>query len=131
MATNSIGETAWFPDGPLPLALELPAHRWIEDQALNQDRKNPSIECGHGWGHKARRAGGHRWIGFVIDWRTIGCLGRGKFVDQRVWDVAAWRWSAIVLLRERFVARGGELAEVPDFTRGIDERTLSLRIVSG
>jgi len=67
-------------------------------------------------GERARKAGGHGGMDFVMLYRLIYCLRNGLPLDQDVYDAA--EWSSIVYLSEQSVLRGSALVKIPDFTRG-------------
>lgn len=71
---------------------------------------------------------GHGGMDFVMRWRIVQCLREGLPMDQDVYDGAAW--SVIAPLSEQSVAKNGEPAEVPDFTRGGWKTTAPLGVVS-
>jgi hypothetical protein len=54
-------------------------------------------------------------------------LRNGLPLDQDVYDAAAW--SSVVELSETSVLTGSAPVEVPDFTRGVWEKTAPLGIV--
>lgn len=77
---------------------------------------------------EAARGGGHGGMDFIMNWRIIYCLRNGEPLDQTVYDAAAW--SVIGPLSEASVAQRSRSMDVPDFTRGVWERTPPLGIVS-
>ncbi|MDD4102598.1 MAG: Gfo/Idh/MocA family oxidoreductase [Kiritimatiellae bacterium] len=79
-------------------------------------------------GAEAARVGGHGGMDFIMNWRVIYCLRNGEPLDQTVYDAAAW--SAIGPLSENSVAHRSRSEDVPDFTRGVWERTPPFGIVS-
>ena len=79
-------------------------------------------------GAEAARVGGHGGMDFIMNWRVIYCLRNGEPLDQTVYDAAAW--SVIGPLSEESVARRSASVDVPDFTRGVWERTPPWGVVS-
>ncbi|HPK38223.1 MAG TPA: alpha-N-acetylgalactosaminidase, partial [Kiritimatiellia bacterium] len=79
-------------------------------------------------GAEAKRVGGHGGMDFIMNWRVIYCLRNGEPLDQTVYDAAAW--SAIGPLSERSVTERSRSVDIPDFTRGVWERTQPFGIVS-
>jgi hypothetical protein len=75
----------------------------------------------------AREVGGHGGMDYIMDYRLIHCLRNGLPLDQDVYDAAAW--SSVVELSETSVLNGSAPVEVPDFTRGVWEKTAPLGIV--
>ena len=64
---------------------------------------------------------------FVMLWRLITCLREGQPLDQSVYDGAAW--SVIAPLSVASVASRSSSQDIPDFTRGVWERTSVLPVV--
>ncbi len=79
-------------------------------------------------GAEAKRVGGHGGMDFIMNWRVIYCLRNGEPLDQTVYDAAAW--SAVGTLSADSVANRSRSVDVPDFTRGVWEKTPPLGIVS-
>jgi predicted dehydrogenase len=67
-------------------------------------------------GDRARAAGGHDGMDFIMCHRLIECMRNGLVPDLNVYDAAAW--SAAGPLSEMSVAGGGVPVKFPDFTRG-------------
>jgi predicted dehydrogenase len=65
---------------------------------------------------RARKAGGHGGMDFIMLYRLIYCLRNGLPLDQDVYDAA--EWSSVVYLSEQSVLNGSVPVEIPDFTRG-------------
>jgi len=79
-------------------------------------------------GDIAKKVGGHGGMDFIMNWRVIYCLRNGEPLDQTVYDAAAW--SAVGTLSADSVANRSRSVDVPDFTRGVWEKTPPLGIVS-
>jgi len=109
------------------IALEPNAHQWLGQEEFDQMLKNFEHPLARRVGELARQVGGHGGMDFIMDWRLIYCLRNGLPLDQSVYDAAAW--SSIIELSELSVRNGSNAFEVPDFTRGIWEKTTPLGIV--
>lgn len=70
---------------------------------------------------------GHGGMDYIEDYRLIKCLREGLPLDMTVYDAAAL--SAVVELSCKSVARRGQPADVPDFTKGRWRTTPPLPIV--
>ena len=64
---------------------------------------------------------------FIEDYRLIKCLREGQPTDMTVYDAAAL--SSVVPLSCQSVAKNGQPANFPDFTRGRWQSTPPLDIV--
>ncbi|MFA7172911.1 MAG: Gfo/Idh/MocA family oxidoreductase [Kiritimatiellia bacterium] len=101
-------------------------HKWDTNTApLFEAYEHPLYKR---MGEEAVRVGGHGGMDFLMNWRVIYCLINGEPLDQSVYDAAAW--SSISPLSEASVAQRSQSVDVPDFTRGVWERTLPQAIVS-
>jgi hypothetical protein len=60
--------------------------------------------------------GGHGGMDFLMNYRMIDSLLKGRYPDMDVYDAAAW--SAVSGISEESVAGGGKPVAFPDFTRG-------------
>ena len=67
-------------------------------------------------GEVARRVGGHGGMDFIMDYRLIYCLNHGLPLDMDVYDLA--EWCCIGPLSAISIEHGSAPVEVPDFTRG-------------
>lgn len=88
------------------------ADQWVQAADLLGEFEHPL------WKEIAAQAqgAGHGGMDFIEDYRLIKCLREGSATDMDVYDAAAL--SAIVPLSCQSVARKGQPATVPDFTRG-------------
>jgi hypothetical protein len=59
---------------------------------------------------------GHGGMDYLMNYRFIDSLRKGRYPDIDVYDAAAW--SAIFPISEMSVAAGGKPVDCPDFTRG-------------
>ena len=64
----------------------------------------------------AKQVGGHGGMDFIMDYRLIYCLNHGLPLDQDVYDLA--EWCCIGPLSALSIEHGSAPVEVPDFTRG-------------
>jgi predicted dehydrogenase len=123
-----VGTKGTFTDYPPRLALDPNSHNWIQDEALKEYYAKYRHPLWTKVGDIARKVGGHGGMDFIMDWRLVHCLRNGEPLDQSVYDAAAW--SCIFPLSRQSVAGNGESVKVPDFTRGVWEKTPPLGIVS-
>ncbi len=123
-----MGTKGAFADYPPRLALEPKSHEWIEGDALKEYFQKYQHPLWAKVGEVAKKVGGHGGMDFIMDWRLIYCLRNGEPLDQSVYDAAAW--SCVCPLSRQSVAGNGESVKVPDFTRGVWEKTAPLGIVS-
>jgi hypothetical protein len=109
------------------IALEPAAHEWLEQEKFDELIKQYEHPLAKRVGEMAKEVGGHGGMDYIMDWRLIYCLHNGLALDQSVYDAAAW--SSIVELSENSVRQGSNAVAVPDFTRGVWEKTAPLGIV--
>jgi hypothetical protein len=103
-------------DYPLRVALEPNAHAWMGDKELAELQGKYMHPLWVQSGERAKKAGGHGGMDYLMDLRLFHCLQKGLPLDMDVYDAALW--SSLVELSERSVVRGGSPVQVPDFTRG-------------
>jgi len=109
------------------IALEPAAHEWLDQEKFDALIRQYEHPLAKKVGEMAKEVGGHGGMDYIMDWRLIHCLHNGLPLDQSVYDAAAW--SSIVELSELSVRQGSNAIPVPDFTRGVWERTAPLGIV--
>ena len=114
-------------DYPPRAALDPKAHEWMSDEEFTKFREQHMHPLWKRVGDEAKKVGGHGGMDFIMDWRLIYCLRNGQPLDQDVYDAAAW--SSVGPLSEQSVAKRGSSVDVPDFTRGVWEKTPPLGIV--
>lgn len=109
------GSKGIFRDFPprIYLAGEAGGEDWETLDRLRQTFEHPVWTA---LGNRARAAGGHDGMDFIMCYRLIECMRRGLVPDLNVYDAAAW--SAAGPLSEMSVAGGGVPVKFPDFTRG-------------
>ncbi len=98
------------------IAIQPNAHDFLNDEEqkkLLQQYEHPLSKY---IGERAREAGGHGGMDFIMVWRLIYCLRNGYPLDQSVYDAASW--SCLVELTERSVLNKSQSVAIPDFTRG-------------
>ncbi len=101
-------------------------HEWNQDMAPWYEAYDHPL-----WkrmGAEAARVGGHGGMDFIMNWRVIYCLRNGEPLDQTVYDAAAW--SAVGPLSADSVTHRSRSVDVPDFTRGVWEKTPPLGVIS-
>lgn len=91
-------------------------HEWISDAELKELYAKYTPPIVKHIGEMAKQVGGHGGMDFIMDWRLIDCLRNGLPLDQDVYDAAAW--TAAGILSETSVAKGFQVVDFPDFTRG-------------
>lgn len=67
-------------------------------------------------GEYAKKVGGHGGMDFIMDYRLVYCLHNGLPLDMDVYDMA--EWCCLGELGAISIAHGSAPVEVPDFTRG-------------
>ncbi|MBQ0150333.1 MAG: Gfo/Idh/MocA family oxidoreductase [Bacteroidales bacterium] len=67
-------------------------------------------------GEYAKEVGGHGGMDFIMDYRLVYCLRNGLPLDIDVYDLA--EWCCLAELGSISIANGSAPVEVPDFTRG-------------
>ena len=65
---------------------------------------------------KDAEGAGHGGMDFFVDHAFIECIKRGAEFPLDVYDFASW--YAITPLSEKSIAEGGQVQNIPDFTRG-------------
>ncbi len=75
---------------------------------------------------EAEENGGHGGMDFIMMWRIIYCLRNGLPLDQNVYDAVAW--SSINYLSHQSVTNRSKVVDIPDFTRGVWEKTKTLSL---
>ncbi|MDR0844192.1 MAG: Gfo/Idh/MocA family oxidoreductase [Tannerella sp.] len=98
------------------IALEPHAHDFLkpeEFKALMEQYEHPLSKY---IGEKARAAGGHGGMDFIMNWRLVYCLQNGLPLDQDVYDAVTW--SSITALSEASISNRSNTVDVPDFTYG-------------
>jgi len=91
-------------------------HEWFDKKKLENVRKLHMHPLYKDAGEIAKKIGGHGGMDFMMDLRWVFCLQNGLPLDMDVYDLASW--SSIVPCSADSDRRGGEVVELPDFTRG-------------
>jgi len=97
-------------------------HRWDSD--MNKWYSNYDHPLWIEMGEMSAKNGGHGGMDFLMLWRMIYLLRNGLAQDQDVYDAAAW--SAIFPISMDSVADRSNSKTIPDFTRGVWEKTKAL-----
>ncbi len=87
-------------------------HSWENTEAYLTEHDHPLWKK---YGKKAEGAG-HGGMDFFVDHAFIECVKRGVNFPLDVYDLAAW--YSITPLSEKSIMEGGQLQNIPDFTRG-------------
>lgn len=88
------------------------SHRWDNTEKWITDYDHPLWKK---YGEKANGAG-HGGMDFFVDHAFIECIKRGVEFPMDVYDYASW--YAITPLSEKSIIEGGQVQNIPDFTRG-------------
>ena len=99
-----------------PAVDSLNEHRAISKQAkakLEEEYRHPFLRK---IGKRAKKAGGHGGMDFVMEYRLVHCLRNGLRLDMDVYDLA--EWCSVAELSRISLENGCAPVEVPDFTRG-------------
>jgi len=86
--------------------------RWDNTEKWLKDNDHPLWKK---YGEKAEGAG-HGGMDFFVDHAFIECVKRGTEFPLDVYDLATW--YSITPLSEKSIAEGGQVQDIPDFTRG-------------
>ena len=87
-------------------------HRWDNSKPWMEQHDHPL------WKRYAAQAEGadHGGMDFFVDHAFIECIKRKQPFPLDVYDMATW--YAITPLSEKSIAKGGQVQDIPDFTRG-------------
>ncbi|MDY0082537.1 MAG: Gfo/Idh/MocA family oxidoreductase [Ignavibacteriaceae bacterium] len=116
---NALAGTKGYHEG-YPSRLSLvdinKGHRWLDekDYKLYWDKYQHPLWTKLQDGIK--KYGGHGGMDFVMIYRIIDCLNNGWFLDQDVYDGAAW--SVVAPLSTLSIELGSIPVKFPDYTRG-------------
>lgn len=88
------------------------SHRWDGTEKWLKEYDHPIWKK---YGDKAEGAG-HGGMDFFVDHAFIECIKRHLEFPLDVYDLASW--YAITPLSEKSIAEGGQVQDIPDFTRG-------------
>jgi predicted dehydrogenase len=87
-------------------------HRWDSSEKWIKDNDHPLwVKYG-----KNAEGAGHGGMDFFVDHAFIECIKRGTEFPMDVYDLAAW--YSITPLSEKSIAEGGQVQNIPDFTKG-------------
>ncbi len=87
-------------------------HKWDNTEKWLKEHDHPLWKK---FGEKAEGAG-HGGMDFFVDHAFIECVKRGMAFPLDVYDYASW--YAITPLSEKSILEGGQVQNIPDFTRG-------------
>lgn len=87
-------------------------HEWENPEKFMEDNDHPL------WKRYAKDAAesGHGGMDFFVDNAFIECIKRKQPFPLDVYDLATW--YAITPLSEKSIAEGGQVQDIPDFTKG-------------
>ena len=116
----------WESGGKNGLAPREPYHDW--DLGMAKWQKVFDHPFWKNLESRAKKAGGHGGMDFVMLWRMISCLRNGIALDQNVYDGAAW--SSVFPLSHTSVINRSKTVDFPDFTRGAWETAVPPEITA-
>ena len=88
------------------------SHKWENPEPYIKEHDHPLWQK---YGTVAEGAG-HGGMDFFVDHAFIECIKRAVEFPMDVYDYAAW--YSITPLSEKSIAEGGQVQNIPDFTRG-------------
>jgi hypothetical protein len=88
------------------------AHAWENSEKYLKEYDHPLWKKYE----KAAVGAGHGGMDFFVDNAFIECIKRKTPFPMDVYDLATW--YAITPLSEKSIAEGGQVQDIPDFTRG-------------
>ncbi len=92
-------------------------HRWTDETTYSHYRAAHQHPFWKAMQAEAlAKSAGHGGMDFIMMWRLIDCLNKGKALDLNVYDGILW--SAITPLTEASVAMDSAPTPIPDFTSG-------------
>ncbi len=103
-------------------------HSWAQGKELEVLYEKYDHPLYKRLGALAKKMGGHGGMDFMMRYRIIECLRKGKPLDQNMYEGCFW--SAVTELSARSIEDGGAPQRFPDFTRGNWKKTNPLSIIS-
>lgn len=93
---------------------------WIGEQEVRRDEVEAIIERFlpddiRNLRHTAEQYDNRGGISYIMDYRLVDCLVKGRPLDMDVYDLA--EWCAVVELSEQSISQGSVPVAVPDFCR--------------
>jgi hypothetical protein len=88
------------------------AHQWGNPEKYMKEHDHPLWKKYE----KSADGAGHGGMDFFVDHAFIECIKRQTHFPMDVYDLATW--YAITPLSEKSIAEGGQVQDIPDFTRG-------------
>lgn len=93
---------------------------WIGEQEVRRDEVEAMIERFlpddiRNLRHTAEQYDNRGGISYIMDYRLVDCLVKGRPLDMDVYDLA--EWCAVVELSEQSISQGSVPVAVPDFCR--------------
>lgn len=101
-----------FDEGMIHFEDKSPHHAWENPLKYMEQYDHPVWKK---YGKDAENSG-HGGMDFFVDNEFIECIKREIEFPLDIYDLATW--YAITPLSEKSIAEGGQLQEIPDFTRG-------------
>lgn len=92
------------------------AHAFVPDDVFDALMEQYKPEIVKEIGEYAKKVGGHGGMDFIMDYRLVYCLHNGLPLDMDVYDLA--EWCCLGELGSISIRNGSAPVEVPDFTRG-------------
>ena len=103
-------------------------HQWLNRSKYSELMNKHYPEIWKNLGKDAQKGAFHGGMDYVMVYRLIDCLNKGKPLDIDVYDGASW--SVVSHLSELSVEQGGKPVNFPDFTQGKWEKQRNLNIMS-
>jgi len=125
---NALGGTKGYHEGyPSRLSLESAGHKWLSEEDYNKMKSEFKHPLWNKLKSNIEKFNSHGGMDFIMMYRLIDCLNNGWFLDQDVYDAAAW--SVVTPLSTLSIELGSAPLRFPDFTRGRWKETRALGIL--
>lgn len=124
---NALTGTKAYHEGyPSRLSILGKGHSWLNEEEYKVYRDKYKHPIWSRLKKEIEQNGGHGGMDFVMMYRLIDCLNKGKILDQDVYD--AVDWSVVTPLSSISIELGNIPVKFPDFTRGKwkEERKLGI-----
>lgn len=125
---NALAGTRGYHEGyPSRLSLENKGHHWLSEEEYQFYRNKYQHPIWEELKEPIEKYGGHGGMDFVMLYRLIDSLNKGKSLDMNVYDAATW--SVVGPLSGISVELGNVPVQFPDFTRGHWKENSKLQIL--
>lgn len=114
---NALAGTKGYHEGyPSRLSLADKGHKWLDENELKKMKDEYKHPLWSKLKTSIEKFSSHGGMDFVMIYRLIDSLNNGWFLDQDVYDAAAW--SVVSPLSALSIDLGSVPLKFPDFTRG-------------